>query len=55
MKPVRVWPDLSTGKFWHKDEETVVVTEITGLPTPPAMPTASEVKARMEAMGLRLR
>lgn len=55
MKPVKVWVDRATGKFWHKDEETEVVTEITGLATPPAMSTAAEVKARMEEMGLRIR
>ncbi len=55
MKPVRVWPDLTTGKFWHKDEETDVVTEITGLPNTSTMPTAAEVKTRMIAMELRIR
>ena len=55
MKPVKVWIDTTTGKIRHKDEETGVITEITKLPIPPAMPTAAEVKARMKAMGLRIR
>ena len=55
MEPVKVWIDRQTGKFWHKDEETEVTTEITELAIPPAMSTAAEVKARMEAMGLRIR
>jgi len=55
MKPVKVKFDKTTGKIWHTDEETEVVTEITGLPTPPTMPEASEVKTRMIAMGLRIR
>ena len=52
MKPVKVWVDRATGKFWHKDEETEVITEITEV-TPAN--TAAEIKARMIAMGLRIR
>lgn len=55
MKPVHVWIDTTTGKFWHKDEETEITTEITELPAPPELPTAAEVKARMEEMRLRIR
>ena len=53
MKPIRVWPDLATGKFWHKDEETGIVTEIAELPVPPAIPTAAEIKIRMVEMRIR--
>ena len=55
MKLVEVWIDTSTGKIWHKDGETEITTEITELPTPPVVPTAAEVKTRMEEMGLRIR
>lgn len=52
MKSVTVWINPLTGKFWHKDFETGVKTEITEV-TPTTPP--SEFKARMIAMGLRIR